>query len=822
MFKVSAKKTHNLITYNNQKNYLLTYNNTNISIPVQEESDLLKNNYIFIEQVYYKNIPIKYEVINNKITPILNNMGDIDIKDLSIKGRKNNPIESNINKYPFNFLDQFPSVTGSINISRSFGQYPEMRISLYADKDTINDIINTFSDYNIKYIVYDMSFRVQNISRNINLKSVFPNKEEQVSISFRGWWEKPMSELSKYTDNIVECDIVGEEFSDNVELTGYTSLYNLAEQVNVTYNGNNKQIKIPSTNVKRAGVSFASKLSEISYLNEEFIVYSKNSGIQTVPWNNSIVHKDYSGITNISNNITNPDLNIPPTQLNILPPYLDKPVNSRPDFTYKKPKQSTTNTNPKASNLPNDITTLKNIELVFDISGRTETNIEKTFEGQDIIGEVISIYGLLYTAEDILNGSKLYANAARFWTKIEERTVTHVYDSNTGYYLGSNTRGWKYARFQKETEQLETITLDRSDLNVAAEYQTYLFKKIPITGNSRYILKAYANYYTDIEEDPYIDYVQCFNGVAVTKKTKDPNYRVKRFISDTSEYIKAFDYTTNPENLILTAEDISNGEIYKPPLTTGKEQLSTSMIKLNRSENTRSITFGDMFLQSSLGSYGDKDSYSLFTYNQISEEYGFNRMKKEEKEQEFSSRPSEAKYRDSGYIPKEQDKKLNTNEHPVNYWIYSDPYNKDSPRAGSVSIDERNPEKAISIYKTRKEMEYLRNNTITCELNNPNPYILEGSLFEGQVNSIFNNIKLRVLTSSTNYILQGRTDSGFIITGSTNLTLGVNSDLSDKIKYFTESKILKEKTEFILKQTYRDLGELLNLVGYKSTRGNYL
>ena len=187
---------------------------------------------------------------------------------------------------------------------------------------------------------------------------------------------------------------------------------------------------------------------------------------------------------------------------------------------------------------------LKSLDQNFDVSGPKKVYTETHLVDGIVVKEITKIYGFMYLGKDIavfgnVEGKytiiKRLRNPSSYWTQVEEQTVEYNYKSissnfsvyitnegeqvplfvnpdsaqvlsvsgsevdlnNAKYLLGSTTTGWKYVRFQKESDQnMETYYETPSTVLVSgsaaskkyytAKYKAELctFKKILVNGRS--------------------------------------------------------------------------------------------------------------------------------------------------------------------------------------------------------------------------------------------------------------------------------------------------------------------------------------------------
>jgi hypothetical protein len=181
---------------------------------------------------------------------------------------------------------------------------------------------------------------------------------------------------------------------------------------------------------------------------------------------------------------------------------------------------------------------LKSLDSNFDVSGPKKIYTETTLIDNIVVKEVTKIYGFMYRAIDVaIFGSilgkntilRLEGSPGLFWQQVEEQIVEHNYKSipsnfniyatnegqyvhlfanpdsanvisvggssvvlnNAKYLLSTTTSGWKYVRFQKESDKVNESWFQAPPAVLADKYNALrytaelcAFRKINVNGRS--------------------------------------------------------------------------------------------------------------------------------------------------------------------------------------------------------------------------------------------------------------------------------------------------------------------------------------------------
>lgn len=304
-------------------------------------------------------------------------------------------------------------------------------------------------------------------------------------------------------------------------------------------------------------------------------------------------------------------------------------------FTKKEPKTETLVEEDENPTSPDANTSILKTTDSNSVDGSGRKKVRKTTTQVDgvVVKTVTETFGFLYTASDINAGDGILLSTSPedFWTLIEYQEETPVYErapdlslsiraelppqyagkgvvqetinlvihpdyaqfvsafalgsmvhfqSSAKYLTQIKTTGWRYARLERETDELETISLfeepERQDL--------YFFKKIPKIGKTQYVLRSNRSNYGEQENQSLPFSVEWTRYEDLTPEMKkrvsadeiastgivgilkpDPSYVEPLTILNESTESNSFAWAPDPD----TSE-----EDPLPPKITGEEQFS--------------------------------------------------------------------------------------------------------------------------------------------------------------------------------------------------------------------------------------------------------
>ena len=442
----------------------------------------------------------------------------------------------------------------------------------------------------------------------------------------------------------------------------------------------------------------------------------------------------------------------------------------------------------------------------YDQSGEKKVEITTTYEGTTVIKETTKTYGLAFNSNQIYSNGRLYGNAANYWVLVEEVTTNHLYDKDTGYYLGNNVTGKKLVRFLQETDELETVKYATStDIVEQAKFQAMKFRYIPITGHTRFLLRQHKDYYKDQAfKHPYIIYPWCTNAGKLTYLTiKDPTYADDMFVGREETYKHCFASIPNPENL-------SNPEIKQPPLTTGEIYYNSVVTKICASKSVYEAGTPSIIIDEIIGKDFDNPEERFITYTKqySAQDTNFRNSLEDIKSETISGRPSVAERRPSDYVAvtdESQDPlQLNTlsggsivttklretkvtNKSTTNdlqYIVYTSPYTANDPVTSSYSFEAATSfnqafEALITQLSIQKTQQEATLNLTTLF----NIYLIEGYRFTFTYRN--STYLCRILSINHSLNIEGINEfNELVVTGTTSVQLGIEAFA--QLNYYTK------------------------------------
>ena len=723
------------------------------------------------------------------------------------------------------FISEY-GLVGNISISRGFQDHPSCTFSLVADSTSINDIELLFNAhkytnlFNQKFVLFNIPFRIRSFSKNTS-KYNESLGEHKIQINFEGWYRylidksikvRPGSNTDPNNNAFAECNINTNNKPKTVTIGSNTDpnkirigLSQLAGNAGLSYNGSSYYFEIDKNTPNDAVTTFSSELNKILPSKSEFPIYSIDSGIYTKKWNNvSSFQIDEGDI------LSECPVNYNAELVTYAPGILtwkdnsknnttdnseDSYKNKAPEFEYKPPKRSTVTTGDSNPTVPPaNLKSIQTLDMNYDQSGEKKIQITTVYEGSTVISETTKTYGLAFTANNIYSNGKLFGGAATFWKLVEDISINHLYDTNTGYYLGNNVTGKKLVRFMQETDALESVTLaDSTDEVEKAKLQAMQFRYIPITGHTRYLLRQHKDYYKDQAfKHPYIIYPWCTStGKLTYLQAKDPTYADDMFVGVEETYKHCFASLQNPENL-------ANPDIKLPPLTTGEIFYNSVKTQICASKSVYSggtLALTDPIIGSDFDN--PEERYITYTKQYSAQDSNFTNSLEDVNSSMSTGRPSVASRRPSAYVAVSDDKldplqlntlsggsittklretKVNSNSPNANetqYIVYSTPYTNNSPVTGSYSFEyAESLSEALEAVRTQLNIQKTQQEVTLNITTLFNSYLLEGSKYSFiYLDTLYN---CRILSISHNLDIQGINEFGeLVVTGNSALQLGV-------------------------------------------------
>lgn len=228
---------------------------------------------------------------------------------------------------------------------------------------------------------------------------------------------------------------------------------------------------------------------------------------------------------------------------------------------------------------------IKETSVNFDVTGYTQSRTQTWSIDGSPEREITSIYGFAVTAEQI-DSSGGSTSVSAYWTEVERKTTVYRRDPNTGYFLGSDTQGFRLQRFKTEDpEDPETLSLENDD----PQYALFQFKRVPYIESNSLLLGQLKDYYP---MDHFEEYSIVEDSQGNPRIEQDLSYLEPFFVQRERNISFSIDITDNPEDENL------------PPLVTGKEYIR---------ERTIEPILGD-----SVTPYFNNNSLSALTGQEIS------------------------------------------------------------------------------------------------------------------------------------------------------------------------------------------------------------
>jgi len=510
-----------------------------------------------------------------------------------------------------------------------------------------------------------------------------------------------------------------------------------------------------------------------------------------------------------------------------------------------------------ATSPPNDQGLLRTMDLNYDMSGKTKVKTFTKREGTTVLWEKVETWGFMYLSREIVierNGEKiLEASPSNYWGLTESQETTHLYDSITGYYLGNKITGWKMCRFKQESST-ETASLVQEQEGLGDEnskvYEAdevvrgekvfelnsiidcYRFRAVPIIGGTQYILRQFRDYYQDANNSsPSIPYQVCSaDGKLVTKYMLDPTWVEPMYIGEEYNYYSCYSRIEDPANLALRREfrdsppeTPKDNPIYNPPLSTGREQEIFKKVFIHRSKSTiqeEGLGFtsnGSSVKDNFIGDDKDgvEDRYETHITERSAQDSNFRNATTSIRIEESSGRPGEPGRKQLPFVLKtEESVKENsdfyyqmietkredtTKSQPKDtykYLLITQGYNINDPIQGSVSYNTKHKSEAFLGAITDLEIDDMNSNCSISFTTLFRPEIIEGSKLNFSYS--WDSWKTRVISSSSTVTIEGDVEFedgsiGIEVTGSTNLTLGIDSSLGS-LTSLKKIKLPKEPT----------------------------
>lgn len=259
------------------------------------------------------------------------------------------------------------------------------------------------------------------------------------------------------------------------------------------------------------------------------------------------------------------------------------------------------------SSPPDEVQLIKGMGLNWWSSGRTKERIVTTSEYGTEVRRERYVYGLAYLSSDVVQtiGDETVINAptAAFWRLVEYSVTDILIDEDTGYMMGSTTRGARYVPFKQESDQCEVYSLDQAiadsagDNSAVAELlrqrRPYEPRWIPFEELERKRLEEFAAHYEDAKQEsvPFeVEKICEPDGTARLRAVRDPNYVPPMFETATNSFKNNFAWMPNPDKPL--DPDPESPPI--PDLVTGQEQQVLKTVGIIKQEEDIFLSWEEM------------------------------------------------------------------------------------------------------------------------------------------------------------------------------------------------------------------------------------
>lgn len=709
---------------------------TTVGQPLTVTVDALNVNEVFIDGVRYvvSNSGDPGTFFYNNSTQTLTVIAATTVKPktfINIYGTKEIVLCDEINIYNYNNLIIRDNLTptpnvieafnllNAINITQNFNDYPTATANLICRNDQLANVRAIFKDSTERWIIGKIPFRLQTYTEQVYKLEEYPEGYTEVNLSFEGWWNyllnlpifirrrrntpdlgcgisntKRRQRVLANSDSIDPCN------KNNIRV----SIATLAARAGVPIKGCSGYLTFPNTTPANATITLADAISRlISERPDIYAMYSKVDAVYLLKWRNPPNHSLVTAnrITSEVNNTSNLDQTIthfPTTNITWktkdeedASPGEDNSQNNKPEYeaidygTYSE-------VNGDADYQVPYVDVLDGYNYNYDVGGQTKTKTTTFFSQGAISREVTEIWGFSYASDEITNlqsnGRYLpLESSAGHWKMVEFRTLDYVYDTATGYLLGTITAGWKLARYEPETLEENIVLLQAEGGNSLLEIPRYRWFKVPIQAFTAYTLVQFRSYYgkADDNDQRFTIYQYCDeNGNQRAGVVKNPNFVEPRFAIKKETYYRAYSSRQDPVTPFREP-----GQVLPPRMQTGeiKREIEELKIKIDvigsRFKSVVGINAltGNPIVRSEFEE-DTRESYITFSKIQTAQDGSFLNSAESTSISTTEGRPGEHTKRPPRYRVKEDGDTLElteqlrerTRKKEYDYFCYSAPY----------------------------------------------------------------------------------------------------------------------------------------------------
>jgi hypothetical protein len=475
-------------------------------------------------------------------------------------------------------LPQLPTdiIRGNVSVECSFESHPTATVTIQDIPE--NEIVQYRSAWNVlgkEVYIYDYAFFISNYSETRNAMEApglpQPIVTYSIGINLQGInFEKVSNPIF-----VRRTKVQNSMFLNFVKADSSISLKNLAVRGGIDYDGFDYDITIPSDSGTNYSINFNNSVQNQLRVKGKFLDYTGRR-VRAIDLNqgNTYIFTINEILDSIETSTQKPlyfkntklegkDGIIAETESEVRRLKLKSIFGGDP-LVKRPPKKRTLREGDVSPTLkPADVTSIKTLDLNFDLSGPRKTYREVTTQNDKVIQEVIRQYGFAYLARDIRNPLEnnpnapidtpplLSNNPQSFWKLVEEKITQYEYktidvdtslrvkDPKTNklhlvtyrdeegkpvstsfknkYLTKITTRGWRLGRFQQETlggdsdSDSRIIYETKTDPSLSELDQAYFnaiwtslqFRRLPLKEQTSYFLVDPQNYYDKLEDIPF-------------------------------------------------------------------------------------------------------------------------------------------------------------------------------------------------------------------------------------------------------------------------------------------------------------------------------
>lgn len=201
------------------------------------------------------------------------------------------------------------------------------------------------------------------------------------------------------------------------------------------------------------------------------------------------------------------------------------------------------------AHIPPSGDTIKDVGLCFDsASDKIKISHVVTLWDGVKVEEVTRKYGFVFYGSQLYqtNGTLTGITPSSAWVLIEQVTTKHFFSTEElgFYHLGFESRGFKLARYKKESQEKPETLQYQDDPDRLALYE---FFSIPIYEIQGKLLEPFKRYYEDPTPEGNIKEICLPNGQKKRVAVEDPTYSPPFFVATLMTIKNGIAFTQNPD-----------------------------------------------------------------------------------------------------------------------------------------------------------------------------------------------------------------------------------------------------------------------------------